>query len=140
MLKRILGIVIFTVALIVVASCSTTARITEQINDVVDCALENSENMTPEQWEESNERLEELLEKYKANPEDFTVEQRRAIDRALGRYYGELVRLGLVQTWNYFNGLFERIPDFLEGFFEGLDFDELDLDEPSLDKLEFDAE
>ena len=74
-----------TVFVMLMSGCSTTA---EKINSLIDDTLNNSEELTPEEWQQRDSLLEELMNEYEANKEAYTPEEQAQIDQALGKYFG----------------------------------------------------
>lgn len=99
------------------AGCATT---TDKINSLVDEAVENSGNLTPEEWAQRDSLLEEYLLEYESDQESYTPEEQEAIDKALGRYYGAQMREGIEQTKRGVLEFMERLPGFIDGFMEGV--------------------
>ncbi len=76
----------------------------------------NYENWTEEDWQLSQQEYELLLQEYEANYDQLTQEERDAINKAIGRYNGLLVKEGLDEFVTNIKELGEQIPSLLEGF------------------------
>ena len=87
-----------------------------KFDNYVDRVEENCENWTEEDWEISKEKYHDLLEEYEANYENMTQEERDAINKAIGRYNGILVKKGLEKVDESINGFIDRLPSLFEGF------------------------
>ena len=82
--------------------------------------MENSGNLTPEEWAQRDSLLEEYLLEYESDQESYTPEEQEAIDKALGRYYGAQMREGIEQTKRGVQEFMDRLPGFIDGFMEGV--------------------
>ena len=76
----------------------------------------NSENWTEEEWEMSKERYRELLKEYEANYDNMTQEERDAVNKAIGRYNGILVKKGFKKVDETVSDFVDRLPSLFEGF------------------------
>lgn len=110
-------LILATVFVMLMSGCSTTA---EKINSLIDDTLNNSEELTPEEWQQRDSLLEELMNEYEANKEAYTPEEQAQIDQALGKYFGTQVKQGVEQTKQGVQEFLGRVPGFLEGFMEGI--------------------
>lgn len=102
---------------LMLAGCATTA---DKINNLVDDTIKNSKELTQEEWEERDRKLEEYLKEFQENKDAYTEEERKSVDYALGKYYGEQIKLGIRQAREGIEDFMERIPGFIDGFVEGL--------------------
>ena len=64
----------------------------------------------------SCEEYAKLLEEYKLNYDSYTLEEKKAINKAIGRYNGLLVKSGIQEVGNKFKDFSERLPSLIEGF------------------------
>ena len=87
-----------------------------KFDNYVDRVEENCDSWTEEEWQISREKYYELLEEYEANYENMTQEERDAINKAIGRYNGILVKKGLEKVDESINGFIDRLPSLFEGF------------------------
>lgn len=107
--------VLFTLFLtLFIVSCSTplSTRFDEYVTHVEsDC-----KNWTEVDWELSHEEYNLLLQEYKNNYSTLTQEEKDAINRAIGRYNGLLIKQGIETATGTIQELGERIPSLIEGF------------------------
>lgn len=73
-------------------------------------------NWTEEDWELSLEEYSKLLEEYKLNYDSYTQEEKDAINKAIGRYNGMLIKQGIYDIGSKIKGFGERLPSLIEGF------------------------
>ena len=81
----------------------------------------NCSNWTEDDWERSQSEYEKLLEEYQKNYDSYSQEERDAINKAIGRYTGLLVRQGIEETGKLLKDFGERLPSLLEGFMSAFD-------------------
>ncbi len=108
-------VALFLLAAVLVASC-VTAPLSTRIDEYVAGVEANYENWTEEDWQLSQQEYELLLQEYEANYDQLTQEERDAINKAIGRYNGLLVKEGLEEFGTSLKELGEQIPSLLEGF------------------------
>lgn len=102
---------------LMLAGCASVA---DKINNLVDDTIKNSKELTQEEWEERDRKLEEYLKEFQENQDAYTEEEKESVDYALGKYYGEQIKLGIRQAREGIEDFMERIPGFIDGFVEGL--------------------
>jgi hypothetical protein len=102
-------------ALLVMFSC--TAPLSSRLEDYVTNVENNSSEWTEEEWALSKQEYEKLLEEYSANRDSYTAEEKEAINKAIGRYNGLLIKQGFSDVEKYIKELGEDIPNLLDGFF-----------------------
>ena len=112
-MKRILSILVLG---IVITLTSCAAPLSTRMNDYVNEVESNCSQWTEEQWELSQQEYEKLLEEYKINKDTYTQEEKDAINKAIGRYNGLLIKHGIEQVGDVLKDITERIPSILEGF------------------------
>ncbi len=76
----------------------------------------NYKNWTEEDWKLSQQEYEILLQEYEANYDQLTQEERDAINKAIGRYNGLLVKEGLDEFVTNLKELGEQLPSLFDGF------------------------
>lgn len=103
---------------------SCTAPLSNRINNLADEAEVNSSNWTEKDWTLSEAEYEKLLQEYEQNYDTYTKEERDAINKAIGRYNGMLVKRGFQNAGNAIKEFGEQIPSMVEGFFSAFDEDE----------------
>lgn len=106
-----------TLGVLMLAGCATTA---DKINDLVDDTIKNSKELTQEEWKARDKKLQEYLKEFQENKDAYTEEERESVDYALGKYYGEQIKLGIRQAKEGIEDFMEKIPGFIDGFVEGL--------------------
>lgn len=112
-MRRILSILVLGMV-ITLTSCA--APLSTRMNDYVNEVESNCSQWTEEQWELSQQEYEKLLEEYKINKDTYTQEEKDAINKAIGRYNGLLIKHGIEQVGDVLKDITERIPSILEGF------------------------
>ena len=103
---------------------SCTAPLSNRLNDLATDAESNGNDWTEHQWELSQEEYEQLLNEYEENYDTYTKEERAAINKAIGRYNGLLIKRGFQDAGNAIKELGEQIPSVVEGFFSAFGDDE----------------
>ena len=105
----IIGLVI---ALITSCASPLSSRLNDYVNEVESSCL----NWTEEDWELSQEEYAKLLEEYELNYDSYTQEEKDAINKAIGRYNGLLIKQGIEEAGSVFKEFGERLPSLIEGF------------------------
>lgn len=102
----------FIIALITSCASPLSSRLNDYVNEV-----ESSyQNWTEEDWELSQEEYAKLLEEYELNYDSYTQEEKDAINKAIGRYNGLLIKQGIDEAGNILMEFGERLPSLIEGF------------------------
>ena len=109
-----LNFIMILFVMLFLTSCEIPTSV--KFDNYVDRVEENCENWTEEDWQISKEKYHDLLEEYEANYENMTQEERDAINKAIGRYNGILVKKGLEKVDESINGFIDRLPSLFEGF------------------------
>jgi hypothetical protein len=94
-----------------------------------DQALDELKNKPKSEWTEddwtlSQQEYEQLLQEYKENYSSYTQEEKDAINRAIGRYNGLLIRHGIEEAGDVLKELGERLPALIDGFMSAFEIDE----------------
>ena len=105
----IIGLVI---ALITSCASPLSIRLNDYVNEVESSCL----NWTEEDWELSQEEYAKLLEEYELNYNSYTQEEKDAINKAIGRYNGLLIKQGIEEAGSVLKEFGERLPSLIEGF------------------------
>lgn len=95
-------------------SCSSP--LSSRLNDYVNEVESSCQNWTEEDWELSQEEYAKLLEEYELNYDSYTQEEKDAINKAIGRYNGLLIKQGIDEAGNILKDFGERLPSLIEGF------------------------
>lgn len=82
---------------------------------------QNYKTWTEEERSKASHRYSELMNEYKDCYESLSSEDKRIVNRAIGRYNGVLVRSGLETAEKSIKDLTERLPSLLEGFLSVFD-------------------
>ena len=69
-----------------------------------------------EEWDASKQEYKALIREYKANKGAYSQEENNAINKAIGRYNGLLVKHGMEELGDFLQGVGERIPSLWDGF------------------------
>lgn len=110
----------FVIALV---SSSCASPLSSRLNDYVTEVESNCQNWTEEDWELSQEEYAKLLEEYEVNYDSYTQEEKDAINRAIGRYNGLLIKQGIEEAGSVLQELGERLPSLIEGFMSAFETD-----------------
>ena len=100
--------------LLFIASC--TAPLTNRIEKCVNDVETNHEEWSQEDWNISQEEYKKLLKEYNENYDSYTQEEKAAIDRAIGRYNGMILKRGIEEFENTIEEFGKRLPSLIEGF------------------------
>lgn len=87
-----------------------------RMNDYVDTVEKNYKSWTKEDWNRSEEKYTKLLEEYKQNYDSYSQDEKAAINKAIGRYNGILLKQGLEGAGQKIKDFGERLPSLIEGF------------------------
>ena len=111
---RKLNVIIVLLVMLFLTSCEipTSVKFDYHLKKVEN----NSENWTEEEWEMSKERYHELLKEYEANYDNMTQEERDAVNKAIGRYNGILMKKGIENLDQNIKKVVDRLPSLFEGF------------------------
>ena len=108
------AIIICILTLIAFTCCSST--LSSRMNEYVTEVEANCQNWTEEDWELSQEEYAKLLEEYELNYNSYTQEEKDAINKAIGRYNGLLIKQGIEEAGSVLKEFGERLPSLIEGF------------------------
>ena len=108
------AIIICILTLIAFTCCSST--LSSRMNEYVSEVEASCQNWTDEDWELSQEEYAKLLEEYELNYDSYTQEEKDAINKAIGRYNGLLIKQGIDEAGNIIKEFGERLPSLIEGF------------------------
>ena len=100
--------------LLFIGSC--TAPLTNRIEECVSDIETNHEEWSQEDWNLSQEEYNKLLKEYEENYDTYTQEEKSAIDRAIGRYNGMILKHGIEEFGNTIEEFGKRLPSLIEGF------------------------
>ena len=95
---------------------SCASPLSSRLNDYVNEVESSCQNWTEEDWELSQEEYAKLLEEYELNYDSYTQEEKDAINKAIGRYNGFLIKQGIDEAGNILKDVGERLPSLIEGF------------------------
>ena len=100
-----LNFIMILFVMLFLTSCEIPTSV--KFDNYVDRVEENCEKWTEEDWEMSKEKYRQLLKEYEANYDNMTQEERDAINKAIGRYNGILMKKGL-----------EKVDESIKGFID----------------------
>ena len=112
-MRKLIVIIVFLVMLFL-TSCEIPTSV--KFEHHLKKAESNCETWTEEEWEISKERYRELLKEYEANYDNMTQEERDAINKAIGRYNGILLKKGIDKVDETITDFVDRLPSLFEGF------------------------
>lgn len=121
-MKTVSKVLLALITGMIVFSCK--APLSDRMNNLVEEAEVSSSDWTERDWELSQEEYEKLCREYEENYDKYTKEERDAINKAIGRYNGMLVKRGLQDAGNAIREFGEHIPSMVEGFFSAFGDDE----------------
>lgn len=99
---------------ILLSAC--VSPLSSRLNDYVTEVESSCQDWTEEDWELSQEEYAKLLEEYELNYDSYTQEEKDAINKAIGRYNGLLIKQGIDEAGNVIKEFGERLPSLIEGF------------------------
>lgn len=117
-LKIISGIVV------VMALNSCQSQLAGRIEDYVSDVEDESTTWTDADWTKSQDEFEKLMEEYERNYDSYSQAEKDAINKAIGRYNGLLIRQGLENVYNIVDEFSKQFPSFLDGFMSAFTTDE----------------
>jgi hypothetical protein len=115
-------LIIITIGFVIISSCASP--LSSRLNDYVNKVEFNCQNWTEKDWELSQEEYLKLIEEYELNYESYTQEEKDAINRAIGRYNGLLIKQGIEEAGSVIQELGERLPSLIEGFMSAFETDD----------------
>lgn len=107
-------ITIASCMMLLLASCA--APLSSRMESYIDKVEQSCASWTEEDWILSQQEYELLLKEYKENYESYTQEEKDAINRAIGRYNGLLIKEGIVKAGTLLEDFANRLPSLIEGF------------------------
>ena len=128
-----LNFIMILFVMLFLTSCEIPTSV--KFDNYVDRVEENCDSWTEEEWEMSKDKYSQLLEEYEANYENLTPEERDAINKAIGRYNGILMKQGIKKVDKSINDFIDRLPSLFEGFMSAFE-EETDNLEDEFEKLE----
>ncbi len=128
-----LNFIMILFVMLFLTSCEIPTSV--KFDNYVDRVEESCENWTEEDWEMSKEKYRQLLKEYEANYDNMTQEERDAINKAIGRYNGILMKKGLEKVDESIKGFIDKLPSLFEGFMSAFE-EEMDNLEDEFEKLE----
>lgn len=108
-------LLLFSIALAALLS-SCVSPLSSRLNEYVNEVESSCQNWTEEDWELSQEEYVKLLEEYELNYDSYTQEEKDAINKAIGRYNGLLIKQGIEEAESVPKEFDERLPSLIEGF------------------------
>ena len=108
-------LLLFSIALAALLS-SCVSPLSGRLNDYVNEVESSCQSWTEEDWELSQEEYAKLLEEYELNYDSYSQEEKDAINKAIGRYNGLLIKQGIDEAGNILKEFGERLPSLIEGF------------------------
>jgi hypothetical protein len=112
------------IGLLIVLLASCTSPLSNRMNDYVDKVEDDCQSWTEQDWELSQAEYAKLLEEYEQNYESYSPEERDAINKAIGRYNGLLIRHGIEEAGSVLKEIGERLPSLIEGFMSAFELPE----------------
>jgi hypothetical protein len=92
--------IIFFISFLILGCSIGKDPIESDINSIVTETESNYKNFTEAQWEENNQMMEELTIQFQQNRENYTPEQIKEINKAIGRYQAIQLKRGIKEFEN----------------------------------------
>ena len=112
-------------AALIFASC--TQSLPKRMDAFVANVEKNADTYTEEDWDQANEKFEELCEEYKENKGSLTGDEVKQVRDAISRYTSTVVKSGvrsvkdaIEEIGNELPGLFEDLGSIFKGIGDGL--------------------
>ena len=109
-----LNLIITLLVILFLTSCEVPTSV--KFDNYVDDVEESCDDWTDTEWEMSKEKYRQLLNEYEANYENLTPEEKEAINKAIGRYNGILMKKGIENLDQSIKKIVDRLPSMFEGF------------------------
>ena len=110
--------------IVIALMSSCVSPLSSRLNDYVTEVESSCQNWTEEDWELSQEEYAKLLEEYEVNYDSYTQEEKDAINKAIGRYNGLLIKQGIEDAGSMIQEFGERLPSLIEGFMSAFEDNE----------------
>ena len=117
-MKKI-SVLISLLALFFLVSC--TSSLETRFDEYVTQVESDCRDWTEEDWTLSQEEYAMLLQEYEDNYDTLSSEQKTAINKAIGRYNGLLLKQGFEAATDMLQEFGERLPSLIEGFMSAFD-------------------
>ena len=101
---------------LIMTTAANALPLSTRITKYTDKVEKNCSDWSKEDWEISKKEYKVLINEYKTNKSKYTQEENDAINRAIGRYNGLLVKHGMEELGDFLQGIGERIPALWDGF------------------------
>ena len=102
--------------LVIALITSCVSPLSSRFNDYVNEVESSYKNWTEEDRRLSQEEYAKLIEEYELNYDSYTQEEKDAINKAIGRYNGLLIKQGIDEAGNILKEFGECLPSLIEGF------------------------
>ena len=102
--------------LFVITIAADATSLSAKMNRYLDTIENVCSEWTKKDWNLSKSEYKAFVEEYKANRDTYSQEEKEAINIAIGRYNGLLIKHGMEDLGESIKDFGERIPSFLEGF------------------------
>ncbi len=109
-----LNLIITLLVILFLTSCEVPTSV--KFDNYVDNVEESCDDWTDTEWDISKEKYRQLLNEYEANYENLTPEEKEAINKAIGRYNGILMKKGIENIDQSIKKFVDRLPSMFEGF------------------------
>lgn len=110
--------------IVIALMSSCVSPLSSRLNDYVTEVESSCQNWTEEDWELSQEEYAKLIEEYEVNYDSYTQEEKDAINKAIGRYNGLLIKQGIEDAGSMIQEFGERLPSLIEGFMSAFEDNE----------------
>lgn len=100
----------------IITIAANAAPLSTKMNKYLAKVEKECAEWSKEEWSISKGEYKAFVDEFKANKDKYSQEEKDAINRAIGRYNGLLVKHGMEEFGDFLQGIGERIPSLWEGF------------------------
>lgn len=113
---------IFILLVFTLSSCgNNSGNIPQRLDSFVDKTELKCNEYSDEEWENSIQKFEELVDSYQSNQSKYSESEKQTVRKAIGRYYALALKRNVQESVSILKEITESLPDFLEGFANGLE-------------------
>lgn len=100
---------------VTIVSCKA-APLSSKFDKLTDKVEQNYKNWTERDWDRVEDEYEVLLDEYEKAYPTMSASEKEAVNKAIGRYTGLLVKLGVEEAVDAIEDFGEKIPSMVDGF------------------------
>lgn len=102
-------------ALLSVTACATWKNVPERLDKFVGEAEKTASDYSSNDWQDSKQQYEALINEYSEHEEEYTPEQRNLVMKDIGRYHALLIVHSLRDAWDFLKKMIQILPSYWEG-------------------------